>query len=80
LAILIFLGVPILLWVVVMILSLRQVVPPTEEPAKPVNPDVDGAPYFTLDYTGRLWIDRRRKGFFRRIRRRQAMPPGEKEE
>ena len=74
-AILVFLGFPILVWAVVMILTLPQVVPPRDEQSEPVNPDVDGAPLFTLDYTGRLWIDRRRKGFFRRIRRPRKSPP-----
>lgn len=73
-------GLPLLVWVVVMILSLRQVVAPEEEPVEPVNPDVDGAPLFTLDYTGRLWVDRRRKGFFRRIRRRRPTETREPEE
>jgi hypothetical protein len=80
LAILLFLGIPMLVWAVVMIRSLSQVVPPPEEQVEPVNPDVDGAPQFTLDYSGRLWIDRRRKGFFRRIRRRRTLPPREPEE
>jgi hypothetical protein len=80
LTILIFLGIPILVWTVVMIRSLPQVVPPSEEEPEPVNPDIDGAPHFTLDYTGRLWVERRRKGFFRPIRRRRAPPPGEREE
>jgi hypothetical protein len=80
LAILLILGIPMLVWAVVMIRSLPQVVPPPEEQIEPVNPDVDGAPQFTLDYSGRLWIDRRRKGFFRRIRRRRVLPPREPEE
>lgn len=74
------LGLPLLVWVVVMIWSLRRVVDPSEKVEEPVNPDVDGAPLFTLDYTGRLWVDRRRKGFFRRIRRRRPVAPGEPEE
>jgi hypothetical protein len=69
-----------LVWAVVMIRSLRESAPPPEEQVEQMNPDVNGAPRFTLDYSGRLWIDRRRKGFFRRIRRRQPLPPHEPEE
>lgn len=74
------LGLPLLVWVVVMMLSLRPAGDPSEKTEKPLNPDVDGAPLFTLDYTGRLWVDRRRKGFFRRIRRRRPVTPREPEE
>lgn len=76
----IFLGIPMLAWVLVMIYSLVQERMPAKERTEPINPDVDGAPQFTLDYSGRLWIDRRRKGFFRRIRRRRTLPPNETEQ
>jgi hypothetical protein len=80
LTILIFLAIPILIWVVVMVLSLPEVVEPEEERRPVAELYAEGAPRFTRDYTGKLWVERRRKGFFRTLRGRNVPPPGEKEE
>jgi hypothetical protein len=76
-AILIFLGIPLALWLLVMLLSLPEVVEPREE-EKPglwkLYPD--GAPQFKLDYSGKLWVEKKRKGFFKTLRR-PIIPPDE---
>ncbi len=85
-SILIFLGIPILLWAVVMLLSLREdgksEETPREElkPQAPPQPDSENALHFSRDYTGRVWVDRKRKGVFPTIRRRGVTPPNDLEE
>ncbi len=80
LSILIFVGIPILLWAAIMLLSLREVVAPEEKQRAPARADSDSIPHFSRDYTGRVWVDPKRKGFFRTIRRRGVTPPNELEE
>ncbi len=75
-AILIFLGIPILIWAVIMILSLPVVVAPREEKPGLWELYPDGAPQFKLDYSGKLWVDKRRKGYFKTLRR-PNIPPDE---
>ncbi len=85
-SILIFLGIPILIWSVIMLLSLREVVtreaPPRAEPKLRVlpKPDSPNALPFSRDYTGRVWVDRKQKGTFPTIRRRGVTPPNDLEE
>ncbi len=78
--ILIFLGIPILVWVVILVLSLRQVIAPEEHTPVETKPDAESIPRFSRDYTGRVWVDPKQKGFFRTIRRRGVTPPNELEE
>lgn len=47
------------------------------EPILPEGPVIlpeKGSPKFTFDYRGRLWIEKKRKGFFRQLRRPQLPP------
>ncbi len=72
--VLLFVGIPILVWVMLVIVTLPRLVD-----AKPDTPSAtpqsdEPAPRFTRDYTGRLWIEKRRKGFFRPLRRRRPRP------
>jgi hypothetical protein len=49
------------------------------EPIVPEGPLVlpeKGSPKFAFDYRGRLWVEKKRKGFFRQLRRPQ-LPPEE---
>ncbi len=78
--ILVLLGIPILLWVVIVLLSLPKVVEHEEEQETLTHPETQPAPRFTLDYTGKLWVEKGRKEFFKPIRRRGVTPPGEEEE
>ncbi len=82
LAILIIVGIPLLVWVVVMVVSLPAVVGREEKPEihVPTAFDSANAPPFSRDYTGRIWVDKKRKGFFVPIRRRTVGPPDEPEE
>ena len=75
-AILIFLGIPVLVWVLIMLVSLPLVVSPREEKPGVWKLYPDGPPQFQLDYSGKLWIDRKHKGFFRSLRR-PHLPPEE---
>ncbi len=76
-AILIFVGIPILLWLLIVILSLPTVVePPREEPSGIWKLYPDGPPQYKLDYRGNLWIDKKRKSFFKPLRR-PNIPPEE---
>jgi hypothetical protein len=76
-AILIFIGIPILIWVLIMLLSLPTVVePPREEPPGIWKLYPDGAPQFRLDYSGKLWVDKKKKGYFKTLRR-PNIPPEE---
>ncbi len=90
-SILIFLGIPILIWAVIMLLSLREVVAPEEtrpteiKPADPkptiqAQPNLESTLPFSRDYTGRVWVDRKQKGAMPKIRRRGVTPPNELEE
>ncbi len=80
LAVLIFLAIPIVVWLLIMLLSLPEVVE-SEQERRPISElYAEGAPRFTRDYTGRLWVERRRRDFFRPIRQhRRAPPPGDEE-
>jgi hypothetical protein len=76
-AILIFLGIPILFWVAIMILSLPTVVsPPDEKPGVLWDIYPDGPPQFQLDYSGKLWVAKKQKSYFRPLRR-PGIPPDE---
>ncbi len=85
-SILIFLGIPILLWTVIMLLSLREVVAPAETPPAEAEPTIQAQPNFestlpfSRDYTGRVWVERKQKGAMPTIRRRGVTPPNELEE
>lgn len=53
--------------------------PDEEEPILPEGPlefPAKGSPKYTFDYRGRLWVEKKRKGFFRQLRRPQ-IPPDE---
>ncbi len=73
--ILIFLGIPLLLWAILMLLSLPQVLETEEDWQKLQELEAEEPPHFARDYSGRLWVEKRRKSFFRPIHRR-ARPPG----
>lgn len=45
-------------------------------PEGPLELPEKGSPKFAFDYRGRLWIEKRNKGFFRQLRRPQ-LPPDE---
>lgn len=91
--ILVFLGIPLLIWVAVMLFaSVREKMgkrqPPKEQskdkdkqavvekPSSPMALYPDGPPRYTLDYNGNLWIEKKRKRFFRPVRR-PGLPPDE---
>ncbi len=78
--ILLVLGIPLLLWVVVMVLSLPEVVTSEQERRSEAELYAESAPQFSRDYTGRVWVERRRRGFFRPLGHRNVRPPGETEE
>ncbi len=78
--ILIVLGIPLLIWAIVMLLSLREVVKPEEERRSEADLYAESAPQFSRDYTGKIWVERRRKGFFRPLGNRNVRPPGEPED
>ncbi len=76
-SIVLFVGIPILIWVVIMLLSLREPERPEQEKGTtPANTYAVETPPFARDYTGRLWVDKRRKGFFVAVHRRGFGPPG----
>ncbi len=85
-SILIFAGIPTLIWIVIMLLSLREVVAPEETRSAETKPTVQAQPNlestlpFSRDYTGRVWVDRKQKGTLPTIRRRGVTPPNELEE
>lgn len=91
--ILIFVGIPLLIWLSVMLFAsirersgkrqlsrkrLREKGEHTapEKPATPMALYPDGPPRYTLDYNGNLWIEKKRKRFFRPVRR-PGLPPDE---
>ncbi len=78
--ILVLLGIPILLWAAIMLLSLRKDIEREEDPNAVANAETQKAPRFALDYTGRLWVEKGRKEFFKPIRRRGVTPPDQEEE
>ncbi len=78
--VLIFLGIPIFVWVVFLLLSLGQVVEPEEERPTEAESPTESLPRFTRDYSGRLWVDRKQKGAFPILRRRGIRPPDDLEE
>ncbi len=45
-------------------------------PEGPVQLPEKGSPKYAFDYRGRLWVEKKRKGFFRQLRR-PLMPPDE---
>ncbi len=45
-------------------------------PEGPLQLPEKGSPKFAFDYRGRLWVEKKRKGFFRQLRRPQ-LPPDE---
>ena len=79
-SILIFLGVPVLVCVVLMMLSRPHVLETEEDLKRLQNLDQEEPPRFARDYAGRVWVDKRQKGFFRTIRRRSSTPPGQQEQ
>ncbi|MGB8648149.1 MAG: hypothetical protein WCF84_23130 [Anaerolineae bacterium] len=72
--ILIFLGIPVLVCVILMLLSLPQVLETEEDLRRLQQLDSEEPPHFARDYSGRVWVDRRHKGFFRQLRRRSKTP------
>ncbi len=79
-SILIFLGFPVFICVVLLILSLPHVLETEEDLKRLQHLDQEEPPRFARDYSGRVWVDKRQKGFFRTIRRRSAPPPGDSEQ
>ncbi len=73
-SILIFAGIPVLVSVILIILSLPQVLETEEDIQRLQHLDSEEPPRFTRDYAGRVWVDRRHKGFFRTIRHRPGVP------
>jgi hypothetical protein len=63
-----------------MILSLPQVVETEAERRVQAEYEAQNAPQFSRDYTGKLWVERRRRSFFRPLGHRNVRPPGEPEE
>ncbi len=80
LTILIVLGIPLVIWAIVMVLSLREVVATEEDRRSEAELYAESAPQFSRDYTGKVWVERRRKGFFRPLGHRNVRPPGEPED
>ena len=78
--VLLVLGLPLLVWTIVMVLSLPKVVQSEQERRSEANPYAESAPQFSRDYTGRVWVERRRRGFFRPLGHRNVRPPGEPED
>ncbi len=74
--ILIFLGIPTLVCTVLMILSLPQVLETEEDIRKLQELESEEPPRFMRDYTGRVWVEKQHKGFFRTLPRR----PGKSDE
>ncbi len=72
--ILIFLGIPILVCVVLIILTLPLVLETDEDIRRLKELESEEPPHFTRDYTGRVWVDKRHKGFFRTLPRRPGPP------
>ncbi len=66
--ILIFVGIPLLVWVVVMLLSLGE--PGSAKAEKPGRWNIytDGSPQYRFDYQGRLWVEKKKKGLFQVIK------------
>ena len=59
--------------------EIESLYPDEEEPILPEGPlefPAKGSPKYTFDYRGRLWVEKKRKGFFRQLRRPQ-IPPDE---
>lgn len=56
--------------------SIESDEPDTLLPEGPLELPEKGSPKFAFDYRGRLWIEKRNKGFFRQLRRPQ-LPPDE---
>lgn len=80
--ILLFVAVPLAIYLVVMLLSMRKMDEPEpmlieeDKPQEPYKLYPKGPPRYTLDYRGRLWIDKKQKGLFRTVRR-PNLPPDE---
>ncbi len=68
--IVIFLGIPVLVCVVLMILTLPLVLETDADIQRLKELDSEEAPRFMRDYSGRVWVDKQHKGFFRTLRRR----------
>lgn len=47
---------------------------PSEEPSGPIEFPAKGSPKYAFDYRGRLWVEKKRKSFFRQLRRPQIPP------
>jgi hypothetical protein len=66
--------------------------PPDQQQTEPKNPTAEtpvtkipsplsseGMPGFAFDYRGRLWVEKKRRGFFRQLRR-PNLPPDNPDE
>lgn len=47
---------------------------PDQEPLGPLEFPSKGSPKYAFDYRGRLWVEKKRKSFFRQLRRPQIPP------
>lgn len=80
--VLLFVAAPVLIYLVIMLFSMRRMDEPLifeeEKPNELYKLYPQGPPRYTLDYRGRLWIDKRQKdkGLFRTVRR-PNLPPDE---
>ncbi len=72
--ILIFLGIPVLVCVILMTLTLPLVLETDEDIQRLKELESEEPPRFMRDYTGRVWVDKQHKGFFRTLRRRPGPP------
>jgi hypothetical protein len=57
--------------------EIETIAPEQDEPILPEGPvqlPDKGSPKYAFDYRGRLWVEKKRKGFFRQLRRPQIPP------
>lgn len=54
--------------------EIQEQIPETDLSAGPLQLPAKGSPKYAFDYKGRLWIEKKRKSFFRQLRRPQIPP------